>query len=110
VIIYFNISLSPSCSPKFLFYYSDTTTPNLKYLSVDQALEDAATFTIAIMQELNLTGPWIVSGGSYSAQLAAWARAKYPHLYYAAYASSAPVYMQLDAPGMYNINTCAVQR
>ncbi|KAF4517838.1 hypothetical protein B566_EDAN008780 [Ephemera danica] len=84
---------------------NDTSTENLKYLSIEQALEDAATFTVAMMQdtEMNLTGPWVVIGASYSAQLSAWARAKYPHLFYAAYASSAPVYMQLDIPEYFEV-------
>jgi hypothetical protein len=30
--------------------------------------------------------------------MAAWARAKFPHLFYAAYASSGPILAQLDFP------------
>jgi Serine carboxypeptidase S28 len=70
----------------------------LKYLSVDQALEDAAAFAQNLKDTLNLDGPWITVGGSYSANMAAWARARYPHLFYAAYASSGPILAQLDFP------------
>lgn len=74
----------------------------MKYLSTDQALEDTAAFTMALQSDPDLgqAGPWIIFGGSYSAQLAAWSRAKYPHLFYAAHASSAPVFAQLDIPGI----------
>ncbi|CAB3371971.1 Hypothetical predicted protein [Cloeon dipterum] len=76
----------------------DTSSDNLKYLSVDQALEDAATFALDMKASLGLDGPWIVVGGSYSANMAAWARARYPHIFFAAYASSAPILAQLDFP------------
>jgi len=75
------------------------STTSLQYLSVDQALEDAAAFTLSLKNELNLDGPWIVIGGSYSANMAAWARAKFPHLFYAAWASSGPILAQLDFKG-----------
>jgi hypothetical protein len=70
----------------------------LKYLSVDQALEDAAAFAQNLKDTLNLDGPWITVGGSYSGNMAAWSRARYPHLFYAAYASSGPILAQLDFP------------
>jgi hypothetical protein len=58
------------------------TVENLKYLSSEQALADAANF---IQQYSNanpglLQVPWIVFGGSYSGSMAAWLRLKYPHL------------------------------
>lgn len=58
------------------------------------------------MQQKNIKGvkgdisapknKWIVRGGSYSGNLAAWMRLEYPDLVYAAVSSSAPVQAQYD--------------
>lgn len=40
--------------------------------------------------------PWVIFGGSYSGTRAAFARAKYPTTFLAAYASSAPVQARID--------------
>lgn len=76
----------------------DLTTPNLKYLSSRQAIEDAARFIKYLIEKLNLTkhNKWIVFGGSYSGNLAAWFRLKHPELASGAIASSAPVQAVLD--------------
>ena len=42
---------------------------------------------------------WVTWGGSYPGMLAAWARLKYPHLFHAAVASSAPMTAELDFQG-----------
>ncbi|XP_033104960.1 thymus-specific serine protease-like [Anneissia japonica] len=66
---------------------------NLQYLSSQQALADLAEFHRVISDKYSL-GPnntWICFGGSYAGDLSAWFRVKYPHLVYAAVASSAPV-------------------
>ena len=39
---------------------------------------------------------WIVVGGSYAGNLAAWSRMMYPDLIHSAYASSAPVLVKSD--------------
>jgi serine protease 16 len=39
---------------------------------------------------------WIVIGGSYAGNLAAWIRLKYPDIVYAAHSSSAPVHVVVD--------------
>ncbi|XP_059806855.1 thymus-specific serine protease [Hypanus sabinus] len=71
---------------------------NLQFLSSQQALADLATLHAFISQRYNLTrrNTWICFGGSYPGSLSAWFRLKFPHLVYAAIASSAPVRAQLD--------------
>ncbi|KAH9424548.1 serine-type peptidase [Dermatophagoides pteronyssinus] len=75
----------------------DMSTENLKYLTSEQALQDAANFIEFINEKYGLNKhKWIVFGGSYSGSLAAWFRMKYPHLVAGAIASSAPVQAVLD--------------
>src|SRR5882757_6645952 len=66
---------------------------NLKYLTSEQALADAANF-ISQIKEPNQK--LIVFGGSYAGSLSAWLRLKYPHLVNGAIASSAPVQAVID--------------
>uniref|UniRef100_A0A8C8REL7 Serine protease 16 n=1 Tax=Pelusios castaneus TaxID=367368 RepID=A0A8C8REL7_9SAUR len=74
---------------------------SLRFLSSQQALADLASFHLFITQKYNLTqnNTWICFGGSYPGSLAAWFRLKFPHLVFAAVASSAPVRAQLDFTG-----------
>ncbi len=78
-------------------YYGQTqpfdqlTTDNLKYLTTDFALQDAAAFQAFAESQLQLTGKWVVVGGSYPGSLAAYYRLKYPNLVEGALASSGPV-------------------
>ncbi|XP_070620828.1 thymus-specific serine protease isoform X2 [Erythrolamprus reginae] len=74
---------------------------NLQFLSSQQALSDLAAFRHFITEKYNLTAnnTWICFGGSYPGSLAAWFRLKFPHLVFAAIASSAPVRAQMDYPG-----------
>lgn len=67
------------------------TTEDLKYLTTDQALQDAAAFQKFFMRNDNWNGKWIVFGGSYPGSLSAYYRLKYPELVVGALASSAPV-------------------
>lgn len=70
---------------------------NLKYLSSEQALKDAASFIEFFKQKHQLTdNKWIVFGGGYSGSLAAWMRLKYSHHVKGAVASSAPVLAVAD--------------
>lgn len=77
---------------------ANTSTENLKYLSIEQALEDVAHF----IDYIKVTTPELkdskvlVSGGSYSATMAVWMRQKYPHLVDAAWSSSAPLDAKVD--------------
>ncbi|XP_034976666.2 thymus-specific serine protease [Zootoca vivipara] len=74
---------------------------NLQFLSSQQALSDLASFHHFITQKFSLTSnnTWICFGGSYPGSLSAWFRLKFPHLVFAAVASSAPVRAQLDFTG-----------
>lgn len=67
------------------------STENLKYLSTDLALADAASFQRYAQTALGFTGKWIVVGGSYAGSLAAYYRLKFPELAVGALASSGPV-------------------
>ena len=78
----------------------DVRTTNLKYLSSEQALADLANFIVYQKKAMNLTkNKWIVFGGSYPGNLAAWFRLKYPHLAYGAVASSAPILAKMNFQG-----------
>ncbi|XP_020290763.1 putative serine protease K12H4.7 [Pseudomyrmex gracilis] len=83
---------------------SDTSTENLRYLNVDQALADLAYFIETKKKEKKLEkSPVIVFGGSYAGNMAAWARLKYPHLIQGALASSAPIYAKGDFYEYYEV-------
>ncbi|KAM4640595.1 thymus-specific serine protease [Discoglossus pictus] len=77
------------------------TLEGLRFLSSQQALADLASFHLFISQKYSLTrrNTWICFGGSYPGSLSAWFRLKFPHLVYAAVASSAPVRAELDFTG-----------
>ncbi|KAG0332709.1 hypothetical protein BG000_009800 [Podila horticola] len=92
----------------------------LKYLSVDQSIEDIAYFMDNFpkfqpdyyaqptpgTQESPINAPkpnprtntsrWILTGCSYGGNLAAWTKQRYPNKVFAAFASSAPVRSALD--------------
>ena len=75
----------------------DLSLPNLRYLSSEQGLADLANFRSKYGRAHQLdSAKWITFGGSYPGALSAWARLKYPHLFHAAIASSAPVYAELN--------------
>ncbi|XP_019486777.1 PREDICTED: thymus-specific serine protease [Hipposideros armiger] len=70
----------------------------LRFLSSRHALADVVSARLALSRLLNVSSssPWVCFGGSYAGSLAAWARLKFPHLIFAAVASSAPVRAVLD--------------
>lgn len=76
--------------------FSDLSSQHMVYLSMDQALEDLATFENMLKAKLGLTGKWIVVGGSYAGELAAYYREKHPDLVAGALASSGPVLAKAD--------------
>ncbi|ORZ13501.1 serine carboxypeptidase S28-domain-containing protein [Absidia repens] len=82
---------------------ADYSTKYLKTLTTYNALEDMASIIRNIkIPNLNKDIPpapqtkWIVYGGSYSGNLAAWMREKYPDIVFAAVPSSAPVEMRYN--------------
>ncbi|XP_066209631.1 thymus-specific serine protease [Saccopteryx leptura] len=74
------------------------TMAQLRFLSSRHALADVVSARLALSRLLNVSSssPWVCFGGSYAGSLAAWARLKFPHLLFAAVASSAPVRAVLD--------------
>lgn len=64
---------------------------SLKYLSSEQALADLANFIETFGRNHPVDTKWVVFGGSYPGSLAAWARARYPHLIHAAMSASGPL-------------------
>lgn len=79
----------------------DFSTNNLRYLSSQQALADAAYFIENYNSSIVNPGPWIVFGCSYSGALSAWFRLKYPHLVVGAVAPSGPVLALTNYSGYY---------
>jgi hypothetical protein len=79
--------------------FGDWSTPNMAFLSSQQALADLANF-IEIQNAVsapNQTAPtWFSWGGSYPGCLSAWSRMKFPHLTSGSVASSAPVLAKAD--------------
>ena len=71
--------------------FTTLSVVNLQYLKTEYAVSDIARFQTFAMKTLGLTGKWVVTGGSYSANLAAYYRAAFPELVTGALASSAPV-------------------
>ncbi|KAF2077785.1 hypothetical protein CYY_000906 [Polysphondylium violaceum] len=76
--------------------FNHLSLENLEHLNTKQALADFANFKVYFDKQYNTTGSkWISFGLSYSGNLSAWLRLKYPHLIDAAIASSAPL-QQVD--------------
>jgi pimeloyl-ACP methyl ester carboxylesterase len=71
--------------------FPDLTAEHLQYLTLNNIIEDLATFQRWIAQEEQWKGRWIVIGGSYSGTLSAIYRQKHPELVAGALASSAPM-------------------
>ena len=77
--------------------FEQLTTENLKWLSSQQALADAAALIKYIKKAYNApNSPVITFGCSYSGALSAFFRLKYPHITLGSVASSAPVEAMLD--------------
>lgn len=74
------------------------STENLRFLTIEQALEDVIKFIDFIKSSTPglRDSKVFVAGGSYSATMAVWIRQKYPHVIDAAWASSAPLDAKVD--------------
>ena len=79
--------------------FPDESRDHMQYLTIHDALEDAATFEAFAKTNLPLAGKWIAVGGSYAGDLAAFYREKHPELVVGAWASSAPVQIQESFSG-----------
>lgn len=74
--------------------FTELTSENLKYLSIDQALEDYVTFIKFIdAHPMRNKNPLrlVIVGGSYTGAISSWFRLKHPEYAIASWASSAPV-------------------
>lgn len=70
------------------------TPQALRFLNLESAIADLASFQRFMMNEKGLKGKWVAFGGSYAGTLAAFYREKHPELVVGALASSAPVFMK----------------
>ncbi len=78
---------------------ADESLPNMKYLTIHNALEDAAAFERWAKVNLPLSGKWIAAGGSYSGMLSSFYRLTHPELVVGAWASSSPIHTVTAFPG-----------
>jgi pimeloyl-ACP methyl ester carboxylesterase len=73
------------------FPFGDLSTDHLRFLTLDNIIEDLAHFQRSIAARYKFHGKWLAVGGSYSATLAAIYRLRHPELIVGALASSAPM-------------------
>ena len=74
------------------FPTADTSVDSLQYLTSDQALADLARLLHDLMVDLDTINSKVITiGGSYSGNLAAWFRLKYPAISTGSIASSGPL-------------------
>jgi pimeloyl-ACP methyl ester carboxylesterase len=78
--------------------YADLSNPHLQALTLENVLEDFASFQKSISAEKGWNGKWIAIGGSYSGTLAALYRQRHPELVAGALASSAPMIAGVGQP------------
>lgn len=83
--------------------FSDTSSDNLKFLIVDQALSDVAELVKELKQQSRYANSKvIVFGGSYAGNMATWIRLQHPDVIDAAVASSGPVLAKVDFYGWFD--------
>ncbi|KAJ3970306.1 serine carboxypeptidase S28-domain-containing protein [Lentinula raphanica] len=78
---------------------------NLRYLTLQQSIDDIEYFVNNVHLPMpggdHLDAPWIMVGGSYSGALTSYTMDNKPGLFYAGYASSAPVQAMYDYWGYF---------
>jgi len=72
--------------------FADLSNEHMRFLSLDNVMEDVATFQKATAAHYKFGGKWIVLGGSYSGTIAAIYRLRHPELVVGALAASAPMF------------------
>ena len=79
------------------FPTDDTSLDSLEYLTSEQALADLARLLTYVMETYNTTSSKVITvGGSYSGNLAAWFRLKYPSITTGSIASSGPLTAEIN--------------
>ena len=90
--------------------FSDLTTANMTYLTLPNAIADLTYFAQNAQLPFTNNGtiksnaadvPWVLMGGSYSGNLAAWTESVAPGTFWAYHASSAPVEAVSDYYGYF---------
>ncbi|KAL9085243.1 MAG: hypothetical protein Q9165_007677 [Trypethelium subeluteriae] len=90
--------------------FSDLTTANMTYLTLPNAIADLTYFAQNATPPFTNDGaiksnaadvPWVLMGGSYSGNLAAWTQSVAPGTFWAYHASSAPVQAVSDYYGYF---------
>lgn len=70
---YHRMNLSTSlCLFMYVHWFSDMSTENLQYLTVDQALADVAAFSDFLQEQYRQPLTFFTFGGSYPGALSAW--------------------------------------
>lgn len=78
--------------------FSDLSSAHMKYLTLDNVMEDLAGFQKWLSASKGWTGKWLSVGGSYSGTLSALYRQRHPELVVGALASSAPMISGVGSP------------
>ena len=75
----------------------------MQWLTVNQTLEDIASFIRAKNEEMKAKDgknhKWVVIGGSYPGALVVWLKERYPELVSVVWSSSGVVKLQMDYDG-----------
>lgn len=78
--------------------YIELSTTNLKYLTIEQSVQDMVNFARNCNLSFDYSGssnsdeaPWIFVGGSYAGSLVAWTEILAPGTFWAYHSASAPL-------------------